>query len=72
LDEIYLIGLTSEEECAVAALDDGNFATWEESVHHRFVDPALLLELIDGEAICAASSRPLMVTPSGLIHWAYT
>ena len=56
----------------MAALDDGNFAACEEIVHRRFVDPALLLELIDSEAICAASSRPVMVTPSGLIHWANT
>jgi hypothetical protein len=72
LGEIYLIGLTSKEECAVAALDDGNFATYEEIVHRTFIGPALLLKLVNGEAICAASSGPVMMTPSGLIHCAYT
>jgi hypothetical protein len=31
-----------------------------------------LLKLVDGEAILAATGRPLLVTPSGFIHCAYT
>ena len=63
LGEIYLIGLTPEEECAVAAFDDGDFATCKEIVHRRLVDQALLLELVDGEATRAASGRPMMAAP---------
>jgi hypothetical protein len=72
LGEVHLIGLTSEEEGAVAALDDRNFATCEEAVDCRFVDRAVLLELVDGEATRAASGRPIMARPSGLAHCAYT
>jgi hypothetical protein len=67
-----IVGLASKQECAVAAFDNGNFVTSEEIVHRRFVDPPLLLKLVDGEAILAATGRPLLVTPSGFIHCAYT
>ena len=72
LRQVYLVGLTSEEECAVAAFDDGDLATCKKMVHRRFVDEALLLELVDGETTRAASGRPIMTTPSGVTHCAYT
>ena len=72
LHEVHLVGLTAEEEGAVAAFDDRNFATCEETVDCRFVDRALLLELVDGEATRAASGRPIMTTPGGVTHCAYT
>src|SRR5207342_2273788 len=72
LGEVHLVGLTPEEESAVATFDDRNFATCEEAVHCRFVDRALLLKLVDGEATRAASGRPIMTTPSGVTHCAYT
>jgi hypothetical protein len=31
-----------------------------------------LLELVDGEAIRPAAGRPIMTTPGGVIHCAYT
>jgi hypothetical protein len=68
----YFVGLTPENEGAVTAFDDGDFATREESVHRRFVDRILLLELIDGVAASAASGRPMMGTPRGVTHCAYT
>jgi hypothetical protein len=71
LGQVHLVGLTPEEECAMAAFDDGDFATCKKPTHRRFVDEALL-ELVDGEATRAASGRPLMVTPRGTAHFAYT
>jgi hypothetical protein len=70
LREVNLLRLTAEEEGAVAAFHNGDFATCEELVHRRFVDPALLLQLIDSEAIRAAPGRPVLVTSEGLTHWA--
>jgi hypothetical protein len=46
----------------VAALDGGDFATCQETVDRSFVDEALL-ELVDGEATRAASSRPMVAAP---------
>jgi hypothetical protein len=71
LGQRYLVGLTPEQECAVAAFDEGDFATCKEPVDRRFVDEALL-QLVDGEATRAAAGRPLMVTPRGITHCAYT
>jgi hypothetical protein len=71
LGQVDLVGLTPEEECAVAAFDDGDFATCKKPIDRRFVDEALL-ELVDGEATRAASGRPLMGMPRGITHCAYT
>jgi hypothetical protein len=37
--------------------------TCQEIVHSRFIDQALLLKLVDGEAARAASGRPMMAAP---------
>jgi hypothetical protein len=55
----------------MAAFDDGDFATCKETVDRRFVDEALL-ELVDGETTRAASGRPMVATPRGVPHCAYT
>jgi hypothetical protein len=52
---MHLVGLASEEERAVAAFDDGNFMSSEEAIYRLVTDWILLLELVDGEAIGAAS-----------------
>jgi hypothetical protein len=54
LGEVYLVGLTPEEEGAVAAFNTRDFATCEEPVDRRFVDEALL-QLVDGQATHATS-----------------
>jgi hypothetical protein len=52
---MHLVGLASEEERAVAAFDDGNFMSSEEATNRLLIDWILLLELVDGEAMGAAS-----------------
>jgi hypothetical protein len=54
LGQIYLVGLSTEQECAVAALHDGDFSAGKKPVDRGFVDEALL-QLIDGEPTRAAS-----------------
>jgi hypothetical protein len=63
LGEVDLIGLTTKEKCAVAAFDDRDLLTCQEVVHSRFIDQALLLKLVDGEAARASSGRPMMAAP---------
>jgi hypothetical protein len=53
---MHLVGLAPEKERAVAPFDDGNFMSSEEAVYRLLIDRILLLELVDGEAIAAASS----------------
>jgi hypothetical protein len=70
LREVNLLRFAAEEECAVPAFHNGDFATCQELVYRRFVHPALLLQLIDSEATRAAPGRPVLVTSEGLSHWA--
>jgi hypothetical protein len=63
LGEVDLVGLTPKEKCAVAAFDDRDFLNCQEIVHPRFIDEALLLKLVDGEATRAAPGRPMMAAP---------
>src|SRR5215218_9428685 len=55
LGEVNLVGLTSEDERAVTAFNDGDLPTSKELVHHRFIDRARLLESVDGDSTGAAS-----------------
>jgi hypothetical protein len=59
---MHLVGLASKEERAVTAFDDGNLMSSEEAIYRSLIDRILLLELIDGEAINAASGRPRSAT----------
>ena len=55
----------------MAAFDNGDFVRGEKAIHRRLIDRILLLELVDGEAIGAASGRPRSATWRRATHWAY-
>ena len=69
---MYLVRLTSEEERAVAAFDEGDLMSGEKAIQRLLTEWILLRELVDREATGAASGQPRVATWRRATHWAYT